>query len=1025
MAEKKNKKKKNAAQEKPASGNTADRPAVRSQKEEEKAAGIKKNPAGSQLRDSIIAVILIAFSIFTIIVLLSDTTGEVGIMLSRILKGLLGVVAYGLPFYLIIYAVLMLAQKVAHANSRTILFTVILILDFAMINSARFEAIRTSPMSLDFIKTSFIQGIELDSAGAAGMVLGRIAYKLVDIPGLIIIAIVILIISFMLVANTPISQFFDNLRINKNQKRINSLIDRTESGTSDPLKDTIPLPDLPVSEENQQSQSNRREDGAAQPLHYDHDPGKGTDNDNGKDTDNPVQKFRDFFSGFSARKMEAETKTIPLTENDEILNYMNDDSLFRENGIHQGVADLSDSSVERGLGKSYSDSADMINERSRREKNHVFTGQDLFAAGEKPMEHVDKGVDSSLLDQNPLSPEAKSGIDPDEEAFFDSMRRGLESLSASGKEKDTNAGSQDNSGDQNREAPESTADQRVIQPERKEKAVSEPPVTDTVIDSTISKAVKNEKAGGTPGKLSAENSETDNSLDDISLDASELSGQQEKVYRLPPVFLLNEPARHNSTGRTELREKAAMLEKVLQDFGVDARVINVHRGPSITRYEIQPATGVKVSSIVRLSDDIALNLRAKSLRIEAPIPGQAAIGIEVQNDRSELVSIREMIESPEYHDASSKISFAVGEDITGKVVVADLKKMPHMLIAGSTGSGKSVCINSILMSILYKATPDEVKLILIDPKVVELGNYNGIPHMLIPVVTDPAKASAALMWAVQEMEGRYKKFAKEKVKNLAGFNSKMRKESRTEEVMPQIVIIIDELADLMLVAAKQVEESICRLAQLARAAGMHMIVATQRPSVDVVTGLIKANVPSRIAFAVSSQVDSRTILDRAGAEKLVGNGDMLFSPLGSSHPQRLQGPFVSDEEVTAVIDFWKEQTGDDDVPEQIQKQVLQEINTVTTDFGSDDDMEDELYRDAVELIIDSGQASASMLQRRFRIGYNRAGRLIDTMEANGIIGPSEGSRPRKVLISKEEYESENKGRDSRSLFDDEFPEDEE
>ena len=545
------------------------------------------------------------------------------------------------------------------------------------------------------------------------------------------------------------------------------------------------------------------------------------------------------------------------------------------------------------------------------------------------------------------------------------------------------------------------------------------------MDSTISGAVKKEKTAEKSGKLFAENTEADDSLEDDGVYAGKSSGIQEKTYRLPPVFLLNEPVRHNNIGRTELREKAAMLEKVLQDFGVDARVINVHRGPSITRYEIQPATGVKVSSIVRLSDDIALNLRAKSLRIEAPIPGKAAIGIEVQNDSSDLVSIREMIESPQYQDASSKISFAVGEDITGKAVVADLKKMPHMLIAGSTGSGKSVCINSILMSILYRATPDEVKLILIDPKVVELGNYNGIPHMLIPVVTDPAKASAALMWAVQEMEGRYKKFAKEKVKNLAGFNSKMLKESRTEEVMPQIVIIIDELADLMLVAAKQVEESICRLAQLARAAGMHMIVATQRPSVDVVTGLIKANVPSRIAFAVSSQVDSRTILDRAGAEKLVGNGDMLFSPLGSSHPQRLQGPFVSDEEVAAVIEFWKEQTGDDDAPVQIQKQVLQEINTVTTDFGSDDDVEDELYREAVELIIDSGQASASMLQRRFRIGYNRAGRLIDTMEANGIIGPSEGSRPRKVLISKEEYESENRGRNGNALFDDVFPEDEE
>ena len=488
---------------------------------------------------------------------------------------------------------------------------------------------------------------------------------------------------------------------------------------------------------------------------------------------------------------------------------------------------------------------------------------------------------------------------------------------------------------------------------------------------------------------------------DISASLQNAQPPAKKEYKLPPISLLHASERKiNRNDQKELAEKAARLEQVLHDFGVNARVIDVKKGPSVTRYEIQPATGVKVNSITKLADDIALNLEAKSLRIEAPIPGKAAVGIEVENESSSTVTMREMVGSPEFENSKSKISFVVGEDISGNHVVADLKGMPHLLIAGSTGSGKSVCINSLIISMIYKSTPDEVKFILIDPKVVELGNYNGIPHMLIPVVTDPSKAAAALAWAVQEMNDRYKKFAETSVRKLEEYNKKMEKEGKPDNVLPQIVIIIDELADLMMAASKQVEESICRLAQLARAAGMHLVVATQRPSVDVVTGLIKANIPSRIAFAVSSQVDSRTILDRAGAEKLVGKGDMLFYPLGKAQPERLQGPFVTDDEVEAVIDFWKEQSDGNDQASRI----MAAINTVMPEVNADgDEDEDELLPEAIELVVTSGQASASMLQRRYRIGYNRAGRLIDIMEARGIIGPSEGSKPRKVLLSKEEY----------------------
>lgn len=478
-------------------------------------------------------------------------------------------------------------------------------------------------------------------------------------------------------------------------------------------------------------------------------------------------------------------------------------------------------------------------------------------------------------------------------------------------------------------------------------------------------------------------------------------------YVFPPVDLMKKPrAKQMQMNEHQLQQKAALLENTLQNFHVDARVLNVTQGSSVTRYEVQPAVGVKVSSITKLADDIALNLRAKSIRIEAPIPGKAAVGIEVENEKPDMVSIRELIDSKEFRNASSKISFAVGKDISGRNVIANLKEMPHLLIAGATGSGKSVCINTIITSLLYKASPDEVKLILIDPKVVELGNYNGIPHLLVPVVTDPKKAAAALNWAVNEMTQRYKFFAEESVKDLDSYNELMRANQEPDKVLPKIVIIIDELADLMMVAPSQVEESICRLAQLARAAGMHLIVATQRPSVDVVTGLIKANIPSRIAFSVSSQVDSRTILDVGGAEKLLGKGDMLYSPVGENKPLRIQGPYISDSETARIIDFVKKQ-GENGYDES----VIQTIETPEkSQYG---EVSDELTEDAIAFILKQKKASVSMLQRRFRIGYNRAASIIDEIEARGIISPADGSKPRQVLYTEEEYydaiDSQNNG----------------
>ena len=469
-------------------------------------------------------------------------------------------------------------------------------------------------------------------------------------------------------------------------------------------------------------------------------------------------------------------------------------------------------------------------------------------------------------------------------------------------------------------------------------------------------------------------------------------------YEFPPVSLLKrDTGSKQMMSDVQLEERAELLEQTLNNFGVDAKVLTVTQGASVTRYEVQPATGVKVASITRLADDIALNLRAKSIRIEAPIPGKAAVGIEVENEKPSPVLIRDLIESDEFMEADSIIEFVVGKDISGNNIVADLKDMPHLLIAGATGSGKSVCINSIVTSFLYKARPSELKLIMIDPKVVELGNYNGIPHMLIPVVTDARKASRALAIAVEEMNKRYDDFAENNVKDLNSYNELMRANQRYADCKPHIVIIIDELADLMMAAPSEVENSICRLAQKARAAGMHLIVATQRPSVDVVTGLIKANIPSRIAFSVASQFDSRTILDMAGAEKLLGKGDMLFSPVGSTKPYRVQGPFISEKEIDKLIKFVKKEGGAPEYDEEIKSAIE------SSEKKGSGEAQDELTEDAIAFIFKSKQASVSMLQRRFRIGYNRAARIIDEIEEKGIIGPSDGSRPRQLLITEDEY----------------------
>ena len=752
--------------------------------------------------------------------------------------------AYVLPFYLILFGVMLFARQTTSISIKTALLAFLLLWMLATMNSVRFIDAENISVSFSSMKSFYETGVELESGGFFGMILASLLIRWFGVSGCWIFTIVVSMICLLLIANTPVSRFFRKISERREEKRLikeNSFLDN-ENPDSD-VSAQMTMDDVEGSEAEKSSK------------------------------------------GLFSRKRNI--KIVNGNASSNVLNYMKDETLFggRQFSGTYGLEERED------FGHGYGITGNSGDE---------MTGLGSEKAGEKD--------DSAERQQF--------------EAAF--------------------------------------AKKTITKKEAREAMLSK--------DEINEHAVSDE-------------------------------------YKMPPVALLEKSKTGPKTNDRLLTEKAQKLEETLRNFHVDARVVQVTQGPTVTRYEIQPSVGVKVNSIVRLADDIALNLEAKSIRIEAPIPGKAAVGIEVENDAVTMVHIRDIIDSQEFKNSKSKITFAVGKDISGKAIVADLKAMPHLLIAGSTGSGKSVCINTIITSLLYKARPDEVKLILVDPKVVELGNYNGVPHLMIPVVTDPSRAAAALNWAVAEMTDRYKKFAEEGVRDLETYNESVKANDELDKVMPQVVIIIDELADLMMAAPSQIEESICRLAQMARAAGMHLIVATQRPSVDVITGVIKANIPSRIAFAVSSQVDSRTILDMQGAEKLVGKGDMLFNPMGMGKPIRVQGAFISDHEVNKVIDFVKSQVKETDYNQDVLTRIER-----TDQTGAEDDG-DELLPDAIELVVRSGHASVSMLQRRFRIGYNRAARIVDMMEARGIVSPQDGSRPRQVLITEEEYDKMNEDKE--------------
>lgn len=873
-----------------------------------------RKKADKRVIDEIWAIIAIAIGAFLVVATFTDGAGRVGEIIGDSLKGVFGHMAYVLPFYLIVFGILLFARKTSHFSLKTVGLLIAILLMLSTMNSVRYLDTKDLTLTWELMQQFYAMGIKLMSGGFVGMILATLLVKWFGVAGCWIFTIVFTFICLLLLINTPVSRFFEKIGDKIEERKLikeHAQLDITtedEHGVQAALNPEIII---------KQASSDESTDGIV------HSPTEvqGTNTTNSLSKQNmqsvadsqaaqPKPKRHLFAPPLSmSSKTAAADKAKNETEN-SVLQYMQDDELFKRessNGVSYGLE----------------------------EERHIMTGY---------------GIDDDDIERTNFS--GTFGLEPSVVSIEPVQK--------------------------------SSADESVFSADRQNAFVTSE-TAGTAAKEPIEK-ISNKEAR------------------EAMLTAQEINQAQiPKKYKKPPISLLEKPASGNKTPAGILQAKAMKLEETLKNFHVDARVIQVTQGPTVTRYEIQPAVGVKVSSIVRLSDDIALNLEAKSIRIEAPIPGKAAVGIEVENDSVTMVRLREIIDSEAFKSAKSKITFAVGKDISGNAIVADLKSMPHLLIAGSTGSGKSVCINSIITSFIYKVNPDEVKLILIDPKVVELGNYNGIPHLMIPVVTDPTKAAAALNWAVAEMTDRYKKFAESGVRDLESYNEFVRANDEAEKAMPQVVIIIDELADLMVAAPSQIEESICRLAQMARAAGMHLIVATQRPSVDVITGVIKANIPSRIAFAVSSQVDSRTILDMQGAEKLVGKGDMLFNPMGMGKPIRVQGTFVSDGEVHKVIEYVKGQVETTEYNEE----VLTRIERSNVQENQDD--EDELLSDAIDLVVSSGQASVSMLQRRFRIGYNRAARIVDMMEARGIIGPQDGSRPRQVLVTPEELAEAQEG----------------
>ncbi len=933
----------------------------------------KTQPEKNSLKQEIIMIILIILSVIVLLSLCTSVMGIFGEFINSIFKGLLGISAFLLPILVTAFAIWYLFAKERHFTSAKITGIILFLISFA----AFFHLI--TEKSGSFADVGFFKRISdfyTDATGVNGGVFGGItAYYLDKFLGWgsYIVLLAIMVISVMLSTGKSAVTGILNIADYFGQRQ------RVKEARIKAKAENIRI--------KEEKRAQKREIENAKFENKVHKYKKGNFNitingDEGLDSDLPALNAVVFEKKEEPKKEEKKEDIYDfcreVPEDDE------------ENGLHTneklieviGAINTEESEIEQeesapAIFGVFDDLPEVMEKEPELNENNIIeenNNENIAESSNDNLISVPFGQTETVESQKEAEEVQEENKEAEEIAENE--------LPAAQIEENDNEEGYEFSGDEN------------------------------MLDETSAEEI-NEALNETENELK-QNSELnkENEKEALKEAESEISKEAEikevekpkKEYVFPPIDLLGkEPVYTGGETKADMIENAKKLEDTLQSFGVSAKVIQVNKGPTVTRYELTPSQGVKVSKIVNLSDDIALNLAATGIRIEAPIPGKAAVGIEVPNKEVQSVYLRTVLESDAFKNAESKLTFVLGKDIAGNCVVTDIAKMPHLLIAGATGSGKSVCINTIITSIIYKAKPEEVKLLLVDPKVVELSVYNGIPHLLIPVVTDPKKAAGALNWAVKEMLLRYNTFAECHVRDIKGYNA-MKKEKGETDFMPQIVIIIDELADLMMAAPNEVEDSICRLAQLARAAGMHLIIATQRPSVDVITGVIKANIPSRIAFAVSSGIDSRTILDCVGAEKLLGKGDMLFYPMGKVKPVRIQGAFVTDKEVENIVDFIK-----DGGEASYDSEVIDKITSAVPSGNSDDGEEkDEHFDEAVELVISKEKASVSMLQRQFRIGYNRAARIVEQMEKMGIVGPEEGSKPRKVLYSSfEEYKNRN------------------
>lgn len=949
---------------------------------------------------------LIGFTVLSILSLHTDMIGLVGQFIKNIYFGLFSYAGYSIPYILFLAVFYKINNRLIAYRTKSIIGLVLLFLSIIFIvNIMTFEVLNTkyiepgnSLFALDSLSQLYTDGIELVGAGLLGSMFGVLFVSLMGRLGLGVVIVMLWIISFILITNVNLLEWIKN-KFTESRSQMKENKEIRKKANEEYKKEAEKLEESRLQEEEKIRLKKQEE----------------RDNKNQEKLNKALEKVD------KRLKQEEQAHQKALEDYDAMFSQSPTkslvDRLFKKTAVptKEEILEAANKPVEPDNNFDMFDSSGYAFDENFEEKEIIKSSPDIFDNHQEmtiPEEDLDIPITGfgTLIEESiqkayeQAEEEAESEVSLDESIDNDQVQAvdpsDLDQFSVDLPEEFVQDLPPMSSYDESVEEEVNSFDANFYEAEKDREGIivqHEDDIFENGMPLSSEEQAQVSMFDAITGKKDQQDYQ-ESKVPDAAIEKhmSESVRIEFENYRIPPISLLNKNTTLNKDDKSAAYEKAKQLEEILQNFNVEAKVISISKGPAITRYEIQLKPGTKMSKITNLSDDIALNLATQQVRIAA-VPGKAAVGIEVPNDSTSLVTLREVLETDQFKDTDAKLSAGLGKNIAGTPIVADLGKMPHMLIAGATGSGKSVCVNTLITSILLNAKPDEVKFLMIDPKVVELNTYNGIPHLILPVVTDPKKASVALNWAVQEMTRRYNEFAESGVRDIKGYNKKFGEDKL--KFMPQIVVIIDELADLMMVAPNQVEDAICRLAQMARAAGIHLIVATQRPSVDVITGVIKANIPSRVAFAVSSAIDSRTIIDMSGAEKLLGKGDMLYYPVGSSKPQRVQGAFISDEEVEKVVDAVKNQFESFTYDENL-------LSNVSSSIASGDSNDaDEYLPDAIKLVVEMEQASISMLQRKFKIGYNRAARIVDEMEERGVVGPSQGSKPRQVLISKTELES--------------------